>query len=105
MPAFPSLPNVLPPETRRLQYPLQTHCLKDASVDIANRPRIVNIFKAIRDLAPQDAGEAAAEMWETAGTIQSLAKEIQALLGRDPDETSLEVQDPQDIGPGPLGVP
>jgi len=63
----------------------------------------VTIFKAIRDLAPQDAGEAAADMWETACTIQKLAKKIQALLGPD-DEAFLQVQDSQE-GPGPSGVP
>ena len=49
-------------------------------------------------VAPQDAGEGAAEMWETAYTIQKFAKEIQALLGPDPGEASAEVQDDVALG-------
>lgn len=58
----------------------------------------MDAFKAIRELAPQDAAEAAAEMWETASMIQNLAKGIQALLGPDPGEASAEVQDDMALG-------
>ena len=71
---------------------------KGASVESANQLRIVDTFKQIRGVAPQDAGEGAAEMWETAYTIQKFAKEIQALLGPDPGEASAEVQDDVALG-------
>ena len=65
--------------------------------EIANELRIVKNFKTIRDLAPQGAGEGAAEMWETARTIQKLVQEIQTLLGP-PGEASAEVQDNVALG-------
>ena len=66
--------------------------------EIANQLRIVDAFKTIRELAPQDAGDPAAEMWEAASTIQKMAKETQALLGPDPGEASAEVQDDVALG-------
>ena len=50
-------------------------------------------FKAIRALAPQHGDQEPADQFECAGRIREIVKEIQALLGPDPDEASLVVQD------------
>lgn len=58
-----------------------------------NPSRIVEKFKAIREISPPPRDQEAADQFEDAGRIREIAKEIQGLLGPDPGEESPVVQD------------